>query len=484
MKIQFINPILCGDYSALDISICNIATYLNKRTKHDATICDLTFHRKKWQQHIHHSIIKDKPDMIGISSNTLYMTHIKKIIKFVKEKYNLPIILGGYHASIRSEQTFSLPEVDAICIGDGEYALTKYLNCFEKNKTVHGIEGIWAKYNGKIIRNKPGNFIKDIDSLPIPDWSLWKDLKKYFYFLGMGYFIGTRGCPYKCTNCDAYPISHHVNGQYYRIRDPKKYVQEIFNLWNKFGKKNGMRLAQLFDQVFTLDYKWVKKFCDEYITLGLSKELPFSIFARFDNLNKDKMKLLSKANCKILRVGVESGNEFIRNKIHCKGVSNKEIYNIINLGEKYNMGFTIYFMLGGPAETKKTIEESITMGKGFQKQKRRIAFFIYKPFTKESVKLIQRYGGKIDEKRWSKADNITFDAVVQLKDVSLREIESYQKKAYLLTFGKRWLQLVKEEKINYFSQLFQYISKGLSDGLDIKYLLPYFHIYGYDNIDK
>ncbi|MBL7147667.1 MAG: B12-binding domain-containing radical SAM protein [Nanoarchaeota archaeon] len=484
MKIQFINPTLGGDYSALDISICNLATFLNHRTKHEATICDLTFHRKDWQRHIHRSIIHNKPDIIGISSNTLYMNHIKKIMMFIKENYDLPVILGGYHASIYGEQTFAIPEVDAICRGDGEFALAKYLDRHEKNQAFKGIDGIWAKQNGQIIRNKTGNFIKDIDSLPLPDWSLWKDLKKYFYFLGMGYFMGTRGCPYKCTNCDAYPISHHVNGPYYRLRNPEKYVHEIKHQWDRLGKKYGMRLAQLFDQVFTLDYKWVKRFCDEYISVGLSEELPFSTFSRFDHLNEEKIKLLSKANCKILRVGAEAGNEFIRNKIHGKGVSNNQIYSIMNLGKKYNIGFTVYFMLGGPAETKKTIQESIVMAQKIQNHKCRIAFFVYKPFTEEGIELIKKYRGVIDENRWSKADNITFGAVVRLKDVSPREVEWYQKKAYLLTFGEKWLQLVKEKKLTYFYQMSKYIFKGLRNGMDIKYLVPYFHIYGYDNIIK
>ena len=32
------------------------------------------------------------------------------------------------------------------------------------------------KEDGKEIRNHRGNFITDIDSLPIPDWNLWEDI--------------------------------------------------------------------------------------------------------------------------------------------------------------------------------------------------------------------------------------------------------------------------------------------------------------------
>src|SRR3989338_10459539 len=103
MKMMFINPTLGGDFSAMDISICNLATYLNERTSHKATICDMTFHRKKWQKYLKVSMHKNKPDIVGISCNTLYMNYIKKIMKEVKEKYDLPIIVGGYHPTIHQE---------------------------------------------------------------------------------------------------------------------------------------------------------------------------------------------------------------------------------------------------------------------------------------------------------------------------------------------------------------------------------------------
>lgn len=483
MKMMFVNPTLGGDYSAMDISICNLATYLNERTGHKASICDMTFHRKKWQEHLRKSIIKNKPNIIGISCNTLYMNYIKKIMKEIKEKFNLPIIVGGYHPSIHPEETFNIPEVDALCTGDGEHALAQFLDEFEKGESAEGIKGIWTKENGKEIKNPRGNFITNIDDLPIPDWGLWEDLEKYFYFLGMGYFIGTRGCPYNCTNCDALAIKQHVDGPYYRVRDPVKYVEEIKHQWEKHGKKKGMRLAQLFDQVFTLDAKWVIRFCNAYIESGLAEELPWSTFARIDNLDVEKMKMLGKANCALLRVGIEAGDEFIRNKVHKKGVSNEQIHEVLRAGEKYGVGFTAFFMLGGPGESKETINKTIELAVSIQRPKRRIAFFVYKPFTEEGVKLIEQYGGTIDEMRWANADNITFDAVVNLKDISPDEVEWLQKKAYLLTFSRRWLRMVRDKYFfKYLYQFSAYTLRGLKYGMDMNYLVPYFHIYGYDNV--
>lgn len=481
MKIQFINALLGGDFSAMDISITSLATFLNEKTRHKATILDMAFHTKRWQKHLRRGIQKDKPDIVGMSCNTMYMQYVKAIAKEIKENYDIPIILGGHHASIKPQETLNIPQANAICIGDGEFALSKFLDNFEMGKGAKGIHGIWAKENGKQIKNSGGCFIQDIDQFPIPNWDLWEDLDKYFYYLGMIYVIGSRGCPYKCTYCDAHGIANAVKGQYYRLRDPVKYAQEIAYQWDKY-KHRGLRLAQLFDPVFTLNPKWLKAFCDEYRRLGIADEFKFSAFSRIDNLDENKIRTLSKSGCALLRVGIEAGDSFIRNTVYQKHIDDNQIKRIVKLCKENGIGLTAFYMLGGPGETHETIERTIKMA--VELDASRSAFFIFKPFTADVEQLIMEYGGWIDEKRWKKADNITYDAVVHLKNLSPEQIELLQKKAYFLTFGRRLLRMIDRKKHVYFINFFTYMLRGLKDGLDYRYLLPYFHIYGYDNVDK
>ena len=213
MHLTFINSLLGGDFSALDISITSIATYLNERTRHTASIIDLTFHRRHWRKALREGIEKNQPDIIAISCNTMYMQYVKTIVAEVKAEYKLPIILGGHHASIYPEETIDIEGCVVLCIGDGEEPLTKYLDSYSEKKNAGGISGIWTKDNGIVTKNQGGWFERNIDDLPIPDWDLWVDLDKYFYHLGMLYMIGSRGCPYRCTYCDAHGISKAVEGK-------------------------------------------------------------------------------------------------------------------------------------------------------------------------------------------------------------------------------------------------------------------------------
>ena len=482
MKIQFINATLGGDFSALDIAITALATYINERTPHSATIVDMTFHRKGWKKHLAKNLERDNPQVVGISLNTLFMQHVKNILAELKRtRPEIKTILGGYHPSIHPEDTLDMENVDAICIGDGEYVVEEYLNRIEHNENLEGVKGLWAKVNGSKIKNERGSFIEDTDSLPIPNYDLWEDLDKYFYFLGMLYIIGSRGCPYRCTYCDAHEISQAVDGKYFRVKDPIKYANEIAHQWRKYKDRN-LRLAQLFDQVFTMDKKWVKSFCDEYRNLELHKQFRFSTFSRIDHIDKERAEILGKSGCALLRVGVEAGDPYIRNEIYKKKISNEKIKEIFDVCHENGIKFTAFYMLGGPAETHQTCKKTIDMA--VQLNAARSAFFIYKPFTQEGMAQIVEHGGFVDQERWNKADNITFDAVVKLKDMTPKQVEQLQRKAYFFTFGRRLLRMIRRQKLRYFIQLITYMTRGIRNGLSPAYLAIYYHIYGYDNVDN
>lgn len=481
MNISFVNSLLGGDFSALDIAITSLATYINERTAHRASIIDLAFRRRHWKKTLEMGIRKYKPDLIGISTNTMYMKYVKTIMDEIKRRYGIPIILGGHHASIYPQETLSLDGCDIVCIGDGEEALEGVLNRLEHKERLEGLNGIWFRDGDEIIKNTGGHFRENLDDLPIPDWDLWEDLDKYFYYLGMIYLIGSRGCPYKCTYCDAHGIAEAVGGKYFRLKDPALYAKELFINWNKY-KNRGLRLAQLFDPVFTMYEDWVKDFCDAYRFYGIEKEFRYSIFSRIDHLNEKKIKMLAKSGCALLRVGIESGDPYIRNEIYKKNISDEKIREIFRLAKSEGIGFTAFYILGGPAETRQTCNATIKLA--LELDAERSAFFVFKPFTKEAAKQLVKYGGWINTALWQKADNIIFDAVVHTKDLSPHQTNFLQKKAYFLTFGRRLIRMIKRQKLKYFSRLFIYMFRGIIDGLNYAYLLIYYHIYGYDNVDK
>jgi radical SAM superfamily enzyme YgiQ (UPF0313 family) len=190
--------------------------------------------------------------------------------------------------------------------------------------------------------------------------------------------------------------------------------------------------------------------------------------------------MLASSGCNMVRIGIESGDDYIRNTIMNKQLSTEKIREVTKLLKKYNIKMTAYYILGAPAETKESVKKTIKLAREMNAE--RSAFFIFKPFTAESVNLIKKTGGEIDARRTKRADNITFKAVVNYKGLSAGKIERYQRKAYLYTFTPRLLRMIKRDKFNYFVKLIKYLYHGLRNKLSLKYLITYFHIYGYDYI--
>ena len=130
MKISIVNPNLSGDVSILDIGITCLVTYIDKRTSHQASIIDFTFHRKAWRQHLKKRLLEEDPDVIGLSATSLYMPYCVDIIRESKKiKPSLNVIMGGWHCCVDPDDAINnYPFVESIIIGDGEFALEEYLD--------------------------------------------------------------------------------------------------------------------------------------------------------------------------------------------------------------------------------------------------------------------------------------------------------------------------------------------------------------------
>lgn len=76
--------------------------------------------------------------------------------------------------------------------------------------------------SGKIIRNKNREYITDLDSLPIPDRSIF-DVVSYTFPTSI---FTSRGCPGNCIFCAATALS----GECYRIRSDENIVDEFLNI--------------------------------------------------------------------------------------------------------------------------------------------------------------------------------------------------------------------------------------------------------------
>ena len=474
MKISLINPNLSGDVSILDMGLTYLATYINERTKHKATIIDFTFHRKNWQRHLDVQIKKYQPDVIGITCTSLYIHYVKLMAASVKVKYNLPVVAGGYHASLETEETLAIADIDAACIGDGEYALEGYFDALAGKRAFDGIDGMWVKDLGKIIRNKIVPPIQDIDSLPIPDYDLWEDINEYLFFNNLLYFIGNRCCPYNCSYCSELPMRQRIPGKHFRKRDPIAFAHEIKHQYEKY-KDRHMRMAHTFDPVFTFDLDWLKQFAAEYKAIGMDKRLPISCFSRGDLIDEERIKAFSGAGGRIVRIGVEAGNYHIRKDMYDKDITNEQFIEGVATCKKHGLAITGYYILGGPGENKSTLQDTFNFAKLLDVH--RPVFFIYQPLPKTGAreKLIE-LGGEVESDRMDNIDCLHHASAIRTKELKPSTIMFFQYKCFVYFIGKRILRLLGRQKLAFFKNFIVYFLRARRNHVPLWYTAAYFLI--------
>ena len=235
------------------------------------------------------------PDMIGLSLRNVdsmikndlvyYFKEVKptaELIKRVKPKVKL--IIGGPGFSIFALQIMKrIREFDIGVFLEAEETMPELLENIENPEKV---TGLYYRKNGNVYFTGKRKF-PDFDSLPMPDRSII-DLKPY---LGPYNNIGIqtrRGCSLQCLYCN-YPF---LGGSVFRVRSPKKVVDEIEDLVNNYNINNFM----FADTVFNRPKKNAQEICQEIINRKLDVEWN----AYFDLMDLDEpfIKLAHKAGCK------------------------------------------------------------------------------------------------------------------------------------------------------------------------------------------
>jgi radical SAM superfamily enzyme YgiQ (UPF0313 family) len=126
-------------------------------------------------------ILKNKPDLVGISTVSRYVDQAINLASRLKETLDIPVILGGSHIT---SIPYLLPRIfDIGVVGEGEktmlelYELYNKFDDFPKSK-LKNINGIVFFKNGKTIITERRKLIEPIDLIPYPSRDLLK-MKDY-----------------------------------------------------------------------------------------------------------------------------------------------------------------------------------------------------------------------------------------------------------------------------------------------------------------
>jgi len=344
-------PDFKGDYSD---GIASILTCL-RNAGHEASLFHITSHITK--EVFLQELEKRSPDLVAFSAMTNTFKYVEQYATWVKENLSIPVMAGGIHATVNSEEVINLSYIDIIAIGEGEEAIVNFCNRMEQGENISDTQGFWVKNENGIHKNPVHPLTTDLDTLPTPDRSFFD----YEHLLSsqerIAYFTASRGCPYDCTYCANTSLKNTYNAKkaFIRFKSVPKAIEEI-----KQNLEHYPFIKYVFfqDDILPMRKEWFREFAEAY-----KREINVPYYCNIypGMVDEETVRLLKHSGCATAAVGIESGNEEIRRNLLKRKVSDAKIENAFRLFREQGIKTRAYNMVGLPTETRETIFDTIDL---------------------------------------------------------------------------------------------------------------------------
>ena len=315
-----------------------------------------------------------KPDLVLIGGTTHSRFAAYDAAALVKEAApSTCVVYGGPHASFTSQDTLHAnPAIDITVRGEGEETsleLAQWIQSGQRVQELPRIKGIAYRDEGTVIENEPRRYIEDLNMLEMPARDL---VPMERYGMTMDYMpdvsgtslITARGCPVRCTFCSAAAMF----GSSYRMRSPRKVVDEIEAVMNTYGFKG----IKIFDSTFTLNRNHVEEILDELEKRRMC--FPWECEIRANTVTKDLLARMQKSGCYYVDLGVESGSQRVLDHSIHKGIRIEEAEQVLRWTSELGIKTKAFFCIGHPGETLEEGRETLRMIRRNSSSMRMIAY--------------------------------------------------------------------------------------------------------------
>jgi anaerobic magnesium-protoporphyrin IX monomethyl ester cyclase len=341
------------------------------------------------------------PDIVGTTAITPSIYTAERVLEIAREAAPGALrVIGGVHATFMYKQVLSESDaVDVVVRGEGEEIFVNLVNAVNRgqwHEARHRIKGLAFRDDERIVATPSAPTIKNLDGIT-PDWSLL-EWEKYIYVpLGVRVAIPNmaRGCPFTCSFCSQWKFWRD-----YRIRDPKKVVDEIESLVND----HDVGFFILADEEPTIHRKKFIAFCEELIARDLPDRVKWGINTRVTDILRDEklLPLYRKAGLVHVSLGTEAATQLKLDRFN-KETTVDDNRRAIQLLRDADIFVEAQFIVGLDNETPETLEQTYQMAWDWQPDLANWAMYTPWPFTS----LFQELGDKVEVFDFSKYNFVT-----------------------------------------------------------------------------
>jgi len=323
-----------------------------------------------------------------------------------------------------------------VCRGEGDEALIEFLDVLAAGGDITGVRNFWVKADGKVHRNECRPLIEDLDLLPLPDYGLFDYEQLPEYAVNRSLVVAaSRGCVFNCTYCCNHALRglYPNRGKYLRYTSPARTVARIREGLALFG---GIERVRFVDDTLSYDPDWFREFSQLYKDgVGLS----YSTNDRCTSITEQVADLYADSGCSSIDLGIESGNERIRNEVMNRRMSDAQIRQAFETLKARGINVNAFNVLGMPGETMATLIDTLKLNAQVRPLMTYNAFF--QPFPRTRAReQCQELGLPMEEEF---PPGFAIRPVVRLDTVSADELMVVAKffrvllKLYQLSFSRK-----------------------------------------------
>ena len=366
MRLLFISPNQCRlVFLPLPVGLASVVASVP--AEHEVRVLDFMFLEDPLTE-VDRTVAEFRPDLVGISvrnidnqdsrQSEVYFPQVKELVDRLKELGPAPVILGGAGFSVAPREFMEYTGADFGMVGEAEESFVRFLQAWSERQWEKVPNLIWRQEGG--LRENPLQRVRRLEELPRPALEYFSP-QAYQETPGSAGQPGVipvqsrRGCPMRCIYC----TTPRLEGSATRARPPEQVAAWLAAWYEKWG----LRRFYFVDNIFNCPPEYGRRLCRAIAALRLPLEWVCLINPAFPD--QELFELIRTAGGTMVQVGNESGSELVLTGLG-KGFGLPKVEHTLKLLKKADLPFTCFLLLGGPGETRETVEESVAFLEGYE----------------------------------------------------------------------------------------------------------------------
>lgn len=336
-KIVLIDP--PGFFGGLNTGLAYLAGALRAAGIAEVQVLDFNNHARDIQRRLEAAV--RNADVVGVSVKTFTAPAGAEFLKqALAINPSCLTVAGGPHITLDGIGFMkSHPECAVGVVLEGEESFADLV----AEKPIDQIAGVLYRKGNQIVATDSRKPNMDIDGLQFPDYTVFDSLPGGV--IPAYPLLTSRGCPYPCTYCSVGKVS----GLKWRGRCGENILCEL----ERARQMHRSTEFKVVDDNFTYKMDRAAAICEMLIERRANFKWSCPNGVRADRLTPELLKLMKRAGCHSISLGIESLVPEVFANIH-KGEPLEKVIQAVKMIQQAGMKVEGFFIIGLPGSTYET----------------------------------------------------------------------------------------------------------------------------------